>query len=74
MFFILEKKKIMKLLGLFICFFIISSICINAINKDNEIIQTSSKAKREKVVILDAGHGQPDRTELSALQELVKKV
>ena len=72
MFFILEKKKIMKLLGLFICFFIISSICINAINKDNEIIQTSSKA--EKVVVLDAGHGQPDRTVLLALQELAKKV
>lgn len=74
MFFILEKKKIIKLLGVCICFFIISSICITTINKDNEIIQTSSKVKKEKVVILDAGHGQPDRTERLALQELVKKV
>lgn len=74
MFFILEKKKIMKLLGIFICFFLISSIYISAINKENETIQTSSKAKKEKIVILDAGHGQPDRTEQLVLQELVKKV
>lgn len=74
MFVILEKKKIINLLGICICLFTIGSICISSINKNNDIIPTSSKAKKEKVVILDAGHGQPDRTVLLALQELAKKV
>ena len=74
MFFILEKKNIIRLLGICICFFLISGICISNMKKDDTIIQTSTKTKKEKVVILDAGHGQPDRTALLVAQVLVKKV
>lgn len=37
-------------------------ICLCIFSKENETVQTSNKSD-EKVVVLDPGHGEPDRTE-----------
>lgn len=60
MFLILKKGKIIKMLSVMICTVLVSCLCV--FSKENEIVQTSNKSG-EKVVVLDPGHGEPDRTE-----------
>ena len=49
------------MLSVMICTVLVSCLCV--FSKENEIVQTSNKSG-EKVVVLDPGHGEPDRTVL----------
>ena len=58
--FVLKKKTIIKVISIMICTVVVICLCI--FSKENETVQTSNKSD-EKVVVLDPGHGEPDRTE-----------
>lgn len=60
MFYVIKGKKIIKFLSLFVI--VIGLVFIFGTNGDNpQVVQTSSSNK-QKTVVLDAGHGQPDRS------------
>lgn len=64
MYLVLEKNRMIKIFSLVVLVLFVGVICCTNGKRNNEVVQTSSKTSNEKVVILDAGHGQPDRTEL----------
>lgn len=59
--FVLKKKTIIKVLSIMICTVVVISLCI--FSKENETVQTSSANNDKIIVVLDPGHGEPDRTE-----------
>ena len=60
MFYVIKGKKIIKFLSLFVI--VIGLVFMFGTNGDNpQVIQTSSSNHKQKTVVLDAGHGQPDR-------------
>ena len=61
MYLILNKEKIIKTLSIGICVVVMCCLCV--FNKDYDAIQASNM-KNKKCVILDPGHGEPDRTVL----------
>lgn len=63
MYLILEKKRMMRVLSIFLCVLTVGVICCAKKKEKNETIQTFKADINDKVVVLDAGHGQPDRAE-----------
>lgn len=63
-----------------ICFAIITGVMMFSIKTSNKIVenkktqQTTATPISGKVVILDAGHGGEDRTELFLIMELQKQI
>ncbi|MBQ6992615.1 MAG: hypothetical protein IJN50_06925 [Clostridia bacterium] len=59
--FVLKKKTIIKVLSIMICTVVAS--CLYIFYKDDDTVQTSSANNDKIIVVLDPGHGEPDRTE-----------
>lgn len=70
MYLIMRKKSLIKRLCICSILLLIGGICsFNLSERKNETIETSNKTNNKKIVIIDPGHGQPDRTEQLAQQE-----